>query len=122
MPPLDYNVEVLPSTARTATVDSIDLEGLGRGVHVVIDVTAKTGTPSVVPKIQGKDPISGKYYDLLEGSAISTVSTVVLKVYPGIAVSANVSANDILPPVWRVRMEHGNTDSITYSVSAAVLA
>lgn len=112
---------LLASTARTATVDGADQDNPeGRGLHVVIDTTAIAATPSVVPHIQGKDPLSGKYYDLLVGAAITGVSTVVLKVYPGITVAANLSASDILPKTWRVRMVHADTDSITYSAGAAV--
>ena len=122
MPPPNTNVEVLPSAARTATLNSDDLDCQGRGVHVIIDVTAISATPSVVPKIQGYDPLSGKYYDVLVGVAITATGTTVLKVYPGIVASANVAASDVVPPVWRVRMEHADADSITYSVGAVVIA
>ncbi len=116
------NVTVLVSEARTATVDSPDQANQEvRGLHVIIDVTSITTAPSVVPKIQGKDSLSGKYYDVLVGAAIVATGTTVLKVYPGIAASANVAASDILPAVWRVRMEHANADSITYSVGATVI-
>ena len=121
MPPPNRNIEVLPSAARTATLNSDDLDCQGRGVHVIIDVTVDPALASVVPKIQGYDPTSGKYYDLLVGVAITAVGTTVLKVYPGIAAAANVAASDVVPPVWRVRMEHADADSITYSVSAMVV-
>ncbi len=121
MPPPNYNIEVLPSAARTATLNSDDLDCQGRGVHVIIDVTVDPALASVVPKIQGYAPTSAKWYDILVGVAITAVGATVLKVYPGIVASANVAASDILPPVWRVRLEHADADSITYSVEAVVI-
>jgi len=121
MPPPNYNIEVLPLAARTATLNSDDKDCHSRGVHVIIDVTVDPALASIVPKIQGYDPTSGKYYDLLVGVAITAVGTTVLKVYPGIAASANVAASDMVPPVWRVRMEHADADSITYSVGAVMV-
>lgn len=115
-------VTVLASAARTATVDSADQTNHNaRGAHVIIDVTAITATPSITPKIQVKDPASAKYYDVLVGVAITAVGTTVIKVYPGIAASANAAASDILGRTWRVRVEHADADSITYSVGAHVV-
>ena len=74
-----------------------------------------------MPTIQGKDHLSGKYYDLLVGVAITAIGTTILKVYPGIMASANVAASDILPLTWRVQFVHADVDSITYSVSAMVV-
>ena len=120
--PANYNTEVLSLLARTATLNSDDqVNHNGRGVHIIIDVTVDPALASIVPKIQGYDPTSGKYYDLLVGVAITAVGTTVLKVYPGIAASANVAASDMVPPVWRVRMEHADADSITYSVGAVMV-
>lgn len=120
---VNVSVEVLPSLARTATVDSdAQVNSEGQGAHVIIDVTAESDTPSVVPKIQGYAPLSGQWYDLLVGASIVDVGTTVLKIHPGIVAVANVAARDVLPPIWRVRMEHADTDSITYSVEAAVMS
>lgn len=113
---------ILASAARTATVNSADFVNYNaRGLHVIIDVTAITATPSIVPKIQGKDSVSGNYYDILEGSPITTTGTNILKVYPGISAVVNASAADILPREWRIRVEHADADSITYSVGAALV-
>jgi len=90
-------------------------------VHVIIDVTAITATPSVVATLQGKDPVSGNYYNLLVGVAIVATGTTVLKIYPGITALANASANDVLPRTWRVNLVHADTDSITYSVGAVLV-
>lgn len=113
------NVEVLASVAKIATNSTNDqINKDFSGVHVIIDVTAITASPSVVPTIEAKDPISGKYYVLLTGVAITATGTTVLKVFPGALAAANLVANDLLPLVWKVKMTHGDTDSITYSIAA----
>jgi hypothetical protein len=116
------NFPVLPSAARTATVTGDDIKNLlSRGLHLIIDVTSVTSTPSIVPKIQGKDPVSGKYYDLITGAAITTTGTTILKLFPTATAVANLAVNDFLPSVFRVVMTHGNANSATYSVAANML-
>lgn len=106
------------SAARTATPTAVELTTDGaRGVHVVIDVTAIGAAPSVTPTLAAYDPLSGKWYALLTGAAITATGTTVLKVYPGITAAANVAASDVVPDTFRVSMAHGNGDSITYTVS-----
>lgn len=113
---------VFASAARTATVNSELFESQGaRGVHVIIDVTAASATPSVVFTIQGYSGLGDDYYTLLASAAITGTGTTVLKVFPGATAAANLAANDTLPPRWRVIATHGDADSITYSVMANLL-
>lgn len=115
--------EVLASAARTATENSEDIVSPGgiRGVRVVVDATASAATPSVVAKIQGKDPVSGKYFDLLASAAITGTGTTVLVVYPGCIAVANEVANLPIGSIFRVRLEHADVDSLTYSVGIDLL-
>jgi hypothetical protein len=116
------NLEALASAARTATNNSADLKNnVGRGCHAIIDMTAITATGGVTFKIQGLDARSGKYYDLIESASIATVSTVVLKLFPGLTAAANLVVNDVLPQDFRVVATHGNGVSMTYSVSIALI-
>lgn len=116
-------VTVFASAARTATENSAVFDNFGaRGVHVIIDVTAASATPSVVFTIQGWSGVGDDYYDLLASAAITGTGTTVLKVFPGATAAANAAANDCLPPRWRVRAVHADADSITYSVAANLLA
>ena len=118
----NIDATVLESAARTATVASRDqVNWHGKGLHLVIDVTAVTATPSVVFTIQGKDVTSGKYYTILASAAITGTGTTVLRVHPALTAAANLVANDILPLHWRVNAVHGDADSITYSVAASVV-
>lgn len=117
----NLDVTLLASAARTATLQSSDQTNYnGRGLHVVLDVTS-AGTGSITLTIQAKDALSGKYYTLLAGAAVTTNSTNVYKVYPGFPATANVSANDLLPRTWRIDVTHNNGNSITYSVGASVI-
>lgn len=116
------HLTVFASAARTATHNSDDLEArTGRGLHLVIDVTAASATPSVVFTVQGKDATSGKYYTLLASAAIVGTGTTVLRIFPGSTVTANLAANDGLPALWRVLATHADTDSISYSVGVSFL-
>lgn len=121
MPTAARNQEVtlFASDARTATVDGASQDNPEcRGGHFTIDVTAISATPSIIAKIQGWDPAASDWYDILVSTPITAVGKTVLKVYPGIPVQTGAKANDVLPKTWRVRMEHDDADSITYSVGA----
>lgn len=107
----------LPSGARTTTQTSPDFVSQGcNAVHVVLDVTVSSASPSVTVTINGKDTASGKYYLLLSGAAVTTSVTNVYKVGTGLPVTGNVSANDMLPEVFQVVVTANNSNSGTYSV------
>lgn len=115
--------EVYASAARTADPDTQELGVAGyRGIHLVIDCTAATGSPSVVVSILGVDRVSGKTYTILASAAITGTGTTVLKVGPGLTAAANLVANDVLPPVIRIVPDHTGADSITYSIGASLCA
>jgi hypothetical protein len=116
------DITVLSSAARTATTASSDITNYnGRGLHLVIDVTAVADTPSMVCTIQGKDTLSSAYYTILASAAITGVSTNVYRVFPGSTVMANAAANDIIPRTWRVNCVNDDSNSITYSIGASVV-
>lgn len=118
----NFTKTIYESAARTADPEIKDQANTtGRGLHLVIDVTAVTATPSVTFTIQGKDPVSGKVWTILASAAITAVGTTILKVYPGLTAAANAAANDVLPPTWNVKAVHGDADSITYTVTAQVV-
>lgn len=117
--PANNTTTLLASATYTAaTINSPDQINYNfRGCHVIIQVTTAT-TGNYTPHIQGLDPVTGLYYDILVGAAISTTGTTVLKVYPGIATIANGAASDLLPAKWRVQMIGASTPSMIFSVSA----
>lgn len=114
---MNIQTTILPSAARTATTASAEQGNTGyRGGHIIIDVTAVSGSPSLTFTVQGYDATSGKTYTILASAAITSTGTTVLKVYPGLTAAANAAANDVLPDNWRVNVTHGTSDSVTYSV------
>jgi len=113
---------VLASAARTATPAAVVLNtGYAVGLHLVVDVTAIVTAPSITVTLEQQDATSGKWYPLLISAAITTVSTVVMKVYPGLVAAAGLAANDVLTEAVRVTVTHGNGNSITYSVAAHLI-
>lgn len=115
------NIVVLSSGARTTTQTQADQTNYNhRGIIAVLDMTV-VGTGSVTLEIDGKDPVSGKYYTLLTGAAVTTNSTNIYRVYPGLTAAANATANDVLPRTWRLKLTANNSNSATYSVGAMLI-
>jgi len=115
-------VTVLASAARTATTNSSDLTNFnGRGVQVIIDVTAVTGSASVTVALQTKETIGSKYVTVLTSAAITGTGQTRLRCYPGITAVANESVSDLIGRIWRVVVTHGTADSITYSVQCVMM-
>ena len=122
------HLTVLKSAARTASPDDVVLDFGDGGVsvpkmdnvsnmHVIIDVTAKTDTPSVQPEIVATDPTSGKTYALLGSiAAITNTGTTVLKVGRDVVAAAGTAAQDFIPAEVTLKFTHDDADSITYSV------
>lgn len=112
-------VTVLASAARTATtVTSADqVNDSWSSAHVIINVSAYT-SGNYTPKVQAKDPVSGTYYDLCVGTAISATGITLLKVGPGFAASPNAICGDMLPRVWRISLAGASTPVMTFSVGA----
>ena len=115
---------LITHTAASAGVNGSDqINNSANGITLVIDITAITGTtPTLTVTIQGKDTASGKYYTLLASSALNATGTTVLRVFPGSAVSANVSANAQLPRTWRVITTiGGTTPAVTATIGASLI-
>jgi hypothetical protein len=114
------NVSLAALVGAVASGNSADQTNFnGRGVKVVIDITAiAAGTITVT--IKGKDPVSGKYFNMLASTALNATGTTVLTIYPALPASANVSANDVLPRTWRVEYTIAGA-TVTATIGAIVL-
>jgi hypothetical protein len=118
----NQQVRVLASAARTASINSPDMRNARhQGVRVHINVTAADATPSVVFKIQGKDNLTGDYFDMLSSAAVTAIGDTYLHIYPGIAAAANSALSAVLPSWWRVVATAGDADALTYEVTADLL-
>lgn len=112
---------LLPSEARTATVESeMQHNFRQRGVIVTVNITS-AGTGSITAAIQRFDPASG-WMDVLASAALTTDGATTLTVYPGFTASPNSVANAVIPRKWRVKVTHNNANSITYSVGLSTLS
>lgn len=120
---IDTGALVTHTAASTGTTSADQINYNGRGLKLVIDVTAITGTsPTLTVTIQGKDTASGKYYTLLASAALTATGTTVLEVYPGVGVTANVSASTTLPRTWRISTAiGGTTPAVTATIAASVI-
>jgi hypothetical protein len=121
-PVVDWSTSqtIFASGAQTATQTSPDLTcRYARELAVVFDLTVNAGAAaSLTVSIDGKDPASGKYYNLLTSAAVTAVGTTVYKVGIGLPATANVSANCAVPLTYRVVVTAGNANPATYSVGA----
>ena len=109
---------LLASAARTAAITSAEFSAEEAICSVfVFDCTVDPASASITPSIEGKDPESGNLYTILAAAAVSSVSTVELKVGKDITAAANVAANTMLPEIFRVSVAVADADSITYSFS-----
>lgn len=121
LPALNVDGTALVSAARTETTSSADLtNSWGKGICIVLDVTA-VATSDVKVKIEGKDPVSGKYYTILESASVTTITTNVYKVYPALTAATNLVANDIVPKTFRITVTPANANSTTYSVGYSLV-
>ena len=109
---------VAASAARTTTFTSADLAvNYASEIDVILDATVNAGgSGSITVTINGKDPASGKYYLLLSGAAVVTVTTNVYKVGRGLPVTGNVSANCGIPNIIQVVVTANNANPVTWSL------
>lgn len=94
-----------------------------RGVMVVCNISAKTGTIDLTITIQRKDPASGVYTDLLSTVSLTGTGTTTLIVSPDLTASANSIAQTFLGENWRVKAVSGagSSPSITATISACLI-
>lgn len=90
-------------TAAAVNGNTNDLQNnVGKGLKLYINVSAIGSLPTFTVTVQGKDPVSGQYFTILASAGLVAIGFVVLDIYPGLAVTTNLSADDFLPDLWRV--------------------
>lgn len=118
---IDHGTVGITASGATTTQTGADQTNYNhRGAIIVLDMTS-VGTGNVTLSVQGKDALSGKYYTIFTGSAISTNSTNVYTIYPGATATANVSVSYPLPRTWRVTVTANNANATTYTVGASLI-
>jgi hypothetical protein len=116
-------ISLLTLTAANANVNGADQNNPhSSGIAVVVDITAISGTgATLVVTLEGKDPVSGKYYTILASAGLIAIGTTVLRVFPNATAAANLTLNSILPKTYRVRATiTGTTPLVTATVGASL--
>lgn len=113
------SVTIAPSAARTATTSFGNFVNPNwRAAHFIFDFTASGGAIDLEVAIEARNQTTGDFYPLLESGTISATGTTVFKVGIGFTPVANLTANDLLPYIYRVTVTHNNANAQTYSISA----
>lgn len=94
-----------------------------KGAILFIDATKVSGDGAgLTVTVKGVDKATGKDYTLLASASITQAGFSTLSIYPGLGVTANVSANAILPPTWFVDAAvAGDASEVSATVSAALI-
>lgn len=108
------------TTNPTLTPAAFDNDPGAGGVQVIVNITS-AGTGSINVFVEGFDPASNAYFTILDSGALTTNQTKLLTVYPHVTDAANSKAGQPLTKRWRVRVNHNNANSMTYSVGAVLL-
>lgn len=112
----NLNVTLLSSSARTTTQTSADQTNFNHTkLIVILDVTAGT-SPSLVLTVNGKAVGASKYFNLLTGGTVSSVSTNVYTIAIGMTPVASTTVSTFIPRLFQIVVTAGNGNSITYSV------
>lgn len=105
-------------TGAGQTADQLNLMHLGAAFFVNVSAISGTGA-TLTPILEGKDPVSGSYFTILTGPAITAAGISVLQAFPGMIAVANQIANSILPRQFRIRWTlAGTTPSATFSIGS----
>lgn len=124
------NIELtlLASAARTATTNTTDQVNYNhRGLILFVDVTARAASTTLTPNLQVKEVVGGNYITVWTAAAAinSSDTTIAYLFYPSALADAaelyTESVDLTIGRTWRIAMTHSDTDSITYSVSAAMI-
>ncbi len=126
MPPARENTEIviLPSAIRTTLQDVDLINDFARGVIITLDVTLDAALASITPSISVRDPVSGKFEQIMAMAAVAAVGTHSYIVYPGVAAATESIVEVVgypLPRRWRFSMAVADADAMTYSVGASYI-
>ena len=123
---VNFEVALLASAARTVETRSPDqVNANGRGLILIVNITADPAAASITPTLEIRDPISGNYFTVwTAAAALAAVGTTAYLFEVGGVGSAGSFTEAInirLTRTWRFTMTVANASSMTYSVSANVL-
>lgn len=107
------------SSVTTTQVSGGQTNFNGRGCIVIL-TTSAIGTGSITLSIQGVEPVSNYTWTILQGAAVTTNTTNIYRIYPGLTAVANATASDILPRSWQITVTANNANASSYAVYGMV--
>jgi hypothetical protein len=112
------STQAYASGVRNATLVGDDNKKVpgNRGIKAVLDVTAVPGVDTVQLVIEHKDPVSGKYVQMLAAAARAGAGTDTLTVYPGAPWRRTCRRAMCCQDDYRFRVVHSAGTNFTYSV------
>lgn len=127
----NVDATLLTSAVRAVSTNSTDQTNYnGRGVALSLNVTVEAAGETLSLKIQGKDPVSGAYYDLVNFGVVYTSATqapgcIVAMMSPGLVAADGAAPvvyfkSGLLPRIWRAVVTHSAAGNWTYSLGASV--
>lgn len=124
MEQIDANQSFVTLTAASASGHTSDIQNVNaRGLKVVVDITAISGTSAkLTVTVKAKDQLSGKYYTILTSADLDSTGTTVLTVYPGLTAVSNVTVSDVLPATYQISyVIAGTGPSVTATIGGCLL-
>lgn len=120
----NFEATLLASAARTATTATTDQINRNSGrLNLFLNVSAAGAPPpSITLNLEVKDPVSGGYFTVWTSVAIATTGLRAYHFGDGASggLWTDVEPFSLAARTWRVNVAHGNANSITYSLAAAV--
>lgn len=114
-----HNDTVVPSGTFSSTFASSDIYNpAAKCTQIMINVASLTGQPAMEPHIQGKDQVTGNYYDILVGKVLTDLGENYLTVCQGSENVPNLVAGTMLPIYYRVQFVFKGTGSAIMSVES----
>lgn len=104
------------ATRTGATADGSDIINYNhRGAHIVLNYSTGGSSNLIMMKVQGKDSLTGIYYNIATTVTLSATGSAAYIVYPGVTAAASTlmvssgAASAVLPRTWRVSVVQSGT-------------
>lgn len=130
---------LLASTVRNSTqtingqdiIDPTNSAGARSGINAEVsgavfylNVTAVPGIDTVQLVLEEQDPTSGVWTQVTATTATAVTGMVKMKIKSAITVVVasvtGVTVQDVLPPIWRIRVVHSAGTNFTYSLGCGL--
>lgn len=91
-----------------------------RGAIIIVnalDINVLTDDFNII--VEGLEPGSGNWYNILVSPSLTVSQLYIFKIYPGLNPILGFVTNDILPRNWRVVVRHNTVVAMNYGISGS---